>query len=632
MSSFNLKKILDNNISTSEMLLLFFSVMLICPFFLLSYYNNPSADDFAFVYTTSSNGFWKAQVSWYMIWTGRYGSLFILSLHPLLIHSLLLYKASSVIILSLTIHSIYTFLRITFNFLNKAILLSLSLVITFCFLNSMPTLVQGIYWAPGAITYQLGNILSLYLATNIIRSTFKNYPSSIPQIIFNCLLIILICGLNETSMITLDFILFSFLSYQLFKKQSNKKEIIVYMCLAVVCSLVVILSPGNAIRGAEFVNTGKNMPLHTIISSFKEGYSELLKWCSTSQLLIASVFTALSYLAGAELKDKINNNKFGILLFVLWGYLLIAVSFSTGFWSTGFLAPDRTINVSYWLFICIWVSTVLLLTSYVHSALSILKKYDLRPLTLLFLLFLICTIKTSGNFYGAQKDLLSGKAFTYNKEYRKRNEIMTSSQDSICNVPSFSVYPRSLFNEDITPDIENWWNRVYAFTYNKKGVRVFFKEPYFSFKRFFNFEAEENKVLDGQRTITNEIAYSLPNSSVMRGADSYSITFRESLKNTGFDDIYEITSANLRAQFYSTDSIVNAVMVFCIIDPATGKNLMWEGKELTTATFSKNKWINKEFTIPIKKEFLKPENKVVVYAWNRGQGTLYIDDLSICIY
>src|SRR3989339_348540 len=40
-------------------------------------FNRMSADDFAYGSTVFSQGFWKAQLSWYLSWSGRFTSTFL---------------------------------------------------------------------------------------------------------------------------------------------------------------------------------------------------------------------------------------------------------------------------------------------------------------------------------------------------------------------------------------------------------------------------------------------------------------------------------------------------------------------------------------------------------------------------
>lgn len=621
------KELTKTSFSFYEAVAVIIALALIAPFIILSKYNNPSIDDYSFVFNTNTLDFWDAQASWYKIWTGRYASIFLLSAHPLLINSLLVYRLVSILLILFTIHSIYILIRSLFEFSGKTTALILAAVIAFIFFNGMPTLVQGIYWLPGALTYQLGNILLLYITAHVLKLMADKEASRINKFV-NSFLIVVACGLNETTMLTLDLLLLSFCCFYVLRKRKLQKDLIIFLLIAICCSLIVVFAPGNAVRDSGFADPNKHQIGFSIISSFTTAYTCMGKWLSSSSIVMAS-FLAISFHVISSKKERNPNAALALLVVPIWGYLLITSTFISGFWSTGYIAPDRTLNVSYWLFICLWFITILLLMDFLNPLLAFIRDLNWWKASLILLITLLLSIDTSGNYYVATRDIISGKAFMYNKECRARSRIMENSQSDYCEVPSFSVYPRSIFNEDITSDINNWWNHLYALYYNKKGVRVVFKEPCFANSIFFNFESDNNQSLANQNSITNSIAYSLPNSCSLNGVDSYSATYRKSIKEMGIDDI---TTSRISIQLYSTDSLVNAVLVFCINDPLTKKDLLWKGKEIIASNYVKNSWVKEELVTQINKELLRPEYEIVVYVWNRNPSKIFVDDMTISIY
>lgn len=63
------------------------------------------------------------------------------------------------------------------------------------------------------------------------------------------------------------------------------------------------------------------------------------------------------------------------------------------------------------------------------------------------------------------------------------------------------------------------------------------------------------------------------------------------------------------------------------IDDAKGKNIFWDGK---TIPFSKtNEWSESVVDFVIPSEFINPDNKIVVYPWNRNKKTFYVDDILV---
>jgi len=124
----------------------------------------------------------------------------------------------------------------------------------------------------------------------------------------------------------------------------------------------------------------------------------------------------------------------------------------------------------------------------------------------------------------------SGKAFNYNYEWTKRIKKMNlADKNAVCEIPSFSMYPSSIFNEDITSDDLNWNNKEFARYYGVKGVRVIKRKSCVTNSFFLNFDTEENKKFNNANSITNELSFSPPNSSLQNGTDTYSVIFEKLL-------------------------------------------------------------------------------------------------------
>src|SRR5690606_3212942 len=290
--------------------------------------NNPSSDDYRFVFYTSTLGLWEAQVHWYLTWVGRYFSTFLLSLHPLLIKSTLLYKVVPIILIFLSVHSIYRFINTLIK--TKIIALLLALYLLFYYLTSMPSIVQGIYWMPGSITYQLPNILFLYLITNFINEFFYNEINKYNPII-NAALIVAIIGSNETSMVQLVFfIVLVFVTY-FFKYKEINKTIVGYLILSICCFSTVYFAPGNEYRYESFMGVENHQFFETILNSFKQASIQSSTWFFSFSTLLLSILLYLTF-------KRFNNNKIKIRVqYFFWiflvGFLIASIGYSTGYWS-----------------------------------------------------------------------------------------------------------------------------------------------------------------------------------------------------------------------------------------------------------------------------------------------------------
>lgn len=629
----NLKELITKNISIQYCFLLAVSIVLLYPYFILSYFDNPSIDDYSFALKTRDIGFWHAQSWAYTTWNGRYFASFILFAHPLFLGSLLLYKILPVLLIIMTAHSVYYFISNCFDSIDKVASAILSLLITFMYLNKMPSLVQGIYWAPGAITYQFANIIMLYFFTNIVRIATNTGQDLKRLKIISGILVLAVCGLNETSMIAIMLSIGSFLLYYLLFEKRINKLMLIYFILGLAGALVLVSSPGNIIRDAEYTFPNEKNIFFTIFSSFKAAFHSFIKWGISRQIIIISLLSVIFYFTGGRSHLAGKKSALQLLFVAVCGSLIVTATFSSGFWSIGQVAPDRTLNVTYWLFMLLWFTLVFMATAFITSRYTALIQSGAPYVILLSVMGLLLTINPLGNYYNACKDIVSGKAYTYNKEWRARVKTFNSSQGKgVCEIPSFSVFPNSIFNEDIKEDASNWWNQEYSRYYHVEGIKVKARETDFLCKYFLNFDTEESKKLQNGNSITSELFFSSPYSSLQNGPETYSVIFEKLIGDLDIDSPSEITGVNLNAQIYSTDSIVNYVMVVVFVDPLTGKQISWNGKEISKSNNPKNTWTNETFIIPFTdKSTLNPSFKVSVYMWNRGKGKVYMDDLHINI-
>lgn len=264
---------IKSNTLVLDVVLLAISLVLVLPFFILTFYNNPSIDDYSFVFLVKTMGFWGAQHNWYTTWTGRYSSMFILSLHPLLLESLILYKIISVFIIFFTIHAFYRLVSFLYSKPTFVIKLIISIIFSFAFFSGMPSVVQGLYWEPGSITYQLANILLLYLIINVIRLIIApNKQVSFSKLGISYFLIIVIGGLNETSMLLMVVLLLFLTGIDFLLRRKINFTLLTFMATAVISALIVLLAPGNKGREASFVpKTVKIYTLPFLLASFLRG-------------------------------------------------------------------------------------------------------------------------------------------------------------------------------------------------------------------------------------------------------------------------------------------------------------------------------------------------------------------------
>lgn len=613
-------------LKSSSFWIIIFSSLLLFPYIFISFYNHPSVDDYFFTYKVHTLGFWGAQYDWFTTWTGRYFSTLILSFHPLWLKVSFIYKIIPVLLIGITIHVLFRFLRQILKINNSGYAYTYAVLIAFLFFSEMPTLVQGIYWEPGAITYHLANVFSLYLFINLYKVVVANKQILLKQHGINMFLIIAICGLNETSMLLCVLLLLSFLGYVvLFQKQLNS-TLVLYFLLSITCFLVVFFAPGNQVRNQSYEIENHDF-LFTIIESFKESSKSFLNWgFSVLNILLSFSVVLFAFLHSIKIKAKV------ILYCVVIGFLFITASFVTGFWSIGEAPPDRTINVAYWNFVILWIASIFMVVNWIKSRFfrNIIlskRKFNIFLFLTIFSLLIFSFFGTS-NYAMVIDDLLSGKAKMYSNEFVERENTLFSCKEDICSIPTFSAYPASIFNEEIGTGISYNNNEIYAHYYNKKGVHLDFIPPKFSDTYFFNLEDDNNALLENLHTLTSENSSSPPNSSLITAESSYSTLLRKKNKDLKTKNISKIY---VKADVFATDSIVDFVIVLSVTDK-NNNAIYWSGREVVRNRYSMKNRVKEEYMFSLTQQILYLENQYNVYIWNRNNTNIYIDDLVISFF
>jgi hypothetical protein len=130
-------------------------LILLTPYFYLSFFIHPAADDFNYAYQTISKGWLNENINQYFTWSGRYTSNIFLLANPLVYDNLTVYRILPIVFIVLTFFSFYFLLASVYNnLINKKTLIIISLTITLFSLFSMPDLAEGIYWYTGSVIYQ----------------------------------------------------------------------------------------------------------------------------------------------------------------------------------------------------------------------------------------------------------------------------------------------------------------------------------------------------------------------------------------------------------------------------------------------------------------------------------------------
>ncbi|MEP7170680.1 MAG: DUF6056 family protein [Bacteroidota bacterium] len=441
------------------------------PYFFLSLYAQPAGDDFVYAYNGKHFSLLENALRDYFHWTGRYTSNFLFVLNPMAFDSLTGYKLFADLLIVFTFIAFYFLIKtITNNSLLKVYLILCSGIISLLFLQQMPSLAQGIYWYTGSVIYQGANILALFYLSLLIHLLNKNYfINKILHTLLCLILLFLISGCNETIMIFL--LLFHAI---LFAKNKNRLALmlLIFSCLS---SLLVIFSPGNAVREAAFPD--RHQLFHSLLFSAVQSFRFFFLWIANIPLLIASLLYIPLSIRISE-KSSLFKNSFHLkpVLSTCFLFLLVFLSAFPAYWSTGILGQHRTVNVAYLFFIILWFINLTVWINFLSARKLITTLSTFATTNFLILIISIIPFSfITGNGYFAMHDLLSGKAKNFDKEMSARYELLSISRkrsSEICILDTLKNKPTSLFVLDISDNENDWMNKGMAAYFGVAKVAV----------------------------------------------------------------------------------------------------------------------------------------------------------------
>jgi hypothetical protein len=230
------------------------SFLALLPFIYTGVFSRYQADDYCSAQLLRSSGFLNAQWESYTGWSNRFSTMFITGLiDPLDVLGMQILPTILVVGLLLCGYYLLHTLRLTRGWsLSDLELIALAGVITFTSVYSAPNAFQSIYWRSGSITYTLPILGFLILAAILVSQMAKN-PTGWKVVLIG-LLAFFNGGFSETTVVMQLALLgmaAGWLLWRLRKGETNypgKATLWAAIAGTILAMLVMILSPGNAIR------------------------------------------------------------------------------------------------------------------------------------------------------------------------------------------------------------------------------------------------------------------------------------------------------------------------------------------------------------------------------------------------
>lgn len=446
----------------SDYFIIIASAGVILPFLVISYFNHPSQDDYCQINALKEMGYWNYQTWIREKWGGRFTSYALSSLVKVIEDNLYIYKTFPVVLFILLFLAIYFVVRQVFKSSN-IFALKASLLLFVLYIAQYKDIAEGFYWMSSAFTYQVGNIITIFLLGIIsILQTRKSYLLSVLGVICVTLLV----GTNEVSMILVDFSLFSILVFNYITHKKLNAQILILVCFALISSYIVISAEGNYIRLERYPY--KHLFLKSSIKSSLQAIYSICLWLGLSLFTAFIIFSeSLKHKVTFETSKKIN---FKILVF--YCFVLTSLGFFVGFWATGETLAHRARNVVYLFFL---VSFFYVIFSYLDKNKSLKEVVVSIPKFFSVIVFIsyFSVIFSKENINDCFVDLMKNKALKYDIELKERNAFTINNLGKKeLEIPPLKAIPKTLFVTDFKYDKNYHFNRWYAQYWGFDSVKL----------------------------------------------------------------------------------------------------------------------------------------------------------------
>ena len=449
----------------TDKLLLRLLIVVLVPFILISFFNNPATDDFYLANLSLKHGLVDVHFWHYNNWSGRYFSNGLLFFSPLYFGAFYLYKIIPIALLFFFVFSVNYFVSTIFYSSSKSKKWALTSIIILLFLIQVPDVCSSFYWLPAAVTYQFAIALTLLFVSFYIK--FINSKKYI-YLVLSLLFVLFSMGCNEITTILNSLLIGFYFIYQLWKTRKIDFPLNTLVTIAGLFACLELFAPGNSVRSETIATEGKFNLINSLFKSSVHSVLFLLKWMPIIFLFIL-IYIKKAYSIVTKNQSYFLHPKWA--LFILFSILFI--SLFPSFYIQNNMIADRSLNVIYFYFIISALYTIMCFLIFVKNKYAFEIKLNKSSKIALILIAVIFTFSDSP-ITNAYEDLVNGKAYLYNNQIKGRFEMIENSTEKKVIVPALTRKPQTIYQDifmGLTPDLNNWKNQDIS-EYYQKSVTV----------------------------------------------------------------------------------------------------------------------------------------------------------------
>ncbi len=417
--------------------------------------------------------------TWWYCWQGTFSSIFMMSLMPEVFGEGLYPTGVIGVVLFFAVAAI-TFIKVVCAKVLKAeraIRISVAVLITLTMIELIHTAQQGIYWYNAAVHYTFMHGCLFFMLAAAIETIYAG--TKVKKWVFAVLaaVLALICGgSNFVTALQGGLLIVLLIVLGLLFGKKGSLYLIPAALVYGVALYMNVTAPGNAVRGAWYAGYG---PVESVLLSFKSGAMHFWEFTGIITIVILAVFVLMIW-------NTIRNMQFSFPLpgvVALLSFCFYCTGFTSSYYGMGSEGLARTwVVVKFTLQILLFVNTAYFLGWCMNRCRKAGKEIPQVKQWIWVYVIAGCTAVSwlvfhpnqagSCSTYGAYYYVHTGEAANIHSEYLQRVETIKNSGEDVVEVEPYFWRPWFLYKGELSTDASAETNRAMADWFGKTGIYI----------------------------------------------------------------------------------------------------------------------------------------------------------------
>jgi len=450
-----------------------FIILMVLPFFVLCFFNHPCPEDLSFTEYTHRIGFLNTQIYMYNDIGGRFLTCALLSINPLIFHSIPAFKLLIFLFMIFFFFVLHFFINQLFSgvlLLREKLIISLSIL--FLYLYGMPSVSEGFYYLAGITTYNVSIIL-LFLAIVFYKWHIEAKTKKSKMFFGACTMIWISAIMGTTElMIALIFLsILIFITLKIYFEKKLSPVLVFFILFLAAVFYFIILSPGSDKR-QNYSDSIFDIIYSSLIFTFESMYF----WVINTPLIGFTIMLipVLFILTGSK-KSVLKIFTINPVISFIISFIYLLTMPVLIYWSTSDSPYARITNFIYFLFLIIWFFNLIVVIFYLREKIKInftnYVKYFYITGSIVVVLFLF---KENNNILVAHTELIDGTAIEYDSKMNDMYRQIYESKSDTCVLDGIEKIPKTFIEVQFASDPYEIYNYWYTRYFHKK--RIYFQK------------------------------------------------------------------------------------------------------------------------------------------------------------